>query len=146
MFYRLLYANLLLARILTLQAEHSQRLISSLIVENIFGAAKARVAKGSSKQCTAAVHGVLPSIPGALAQKARFTEISRATVLSTRNSTMPDYVCHPPYAPKHMVAADRELNLHSVVGNGEADWWSPTAIRVAVPIIDMIVARNGVKD
>ena len=80
---------------------------------------------------------------GVLSSLNKFEEVDRITQPVARNQKFQSHAFKPVLRPDLQDARTRDLNLRSVVGTGDATWFSPSSENAYAPFADIISRREA---
>jgi len=83
---------------------------------------------------------------GVLSTVNRFDEIKREDADATRDTEFNKDFFSPPVRKDCLDEETAALNLHTIAGYGDADWYSPAAANVNRPYLEMVAARRAKSD
>ena len=123
-------------------AELQERFISCLPCDESFNKVKAEVAKQSNTRMSATKMFANTIAKGVFNELNHFNVVDGSDIEHVRNPFIDTAVFEAPLRQKALPEAIQALNLHRIVGTGEASWYSPAADKKDKPLAEMIAARQ----
>ena len=129
-------------QLLELVRNQSLRFIPQLCVEEMFNRVKNNVSQSVNTRCTPQRAMAVAIGAGVPSKINRFPEVSRDTQSVEKGFAFDEHTFRPQLRLKNMSEEMQATKVNSIVGYGEADWFSPNASNSASPLADILACRH----
>ena len=129
-------------RVVQLVRRRGNRIFVSQMIEDCFNKGKASVSDGSNERCTPQRFLAHCLDKGVAAKTHHYEEVDRSHENLDRDFHLDANAFHAPLRPDCLSAELSALKLNSIVGYGDAAWYSPQAKAVMAPHADTAARRQ----
>lgn len=132
-------------RLTAFYTEKQTRFISQLLVEECFNKVKKDVSMSANSRCTPQRAMAVVIDKQVLSSLNHFEEVSREHEIIERSFSFGPHAFKPRMRPDTEDHPTRMMSLRSIVGTGEASWYSPTASTSVAPYADLLICREAAR-